>query len=238
MLIKHDRSYISPEAKPFIDRGFAEEDLYSVHLTFEYTEEQKAENVARANASTREEWNRSCVEAALYRSEYMRSVMEAIAKVFPCHQFAPDDTTVFRSPDWQFFFWCNSLFPYGAPGNFPNGRDYSHISLTFNDRHTALYHASICHHLLCFLEQHFGHLENLKVRIQYTTRYFDDKIAAAASHASQQLEGKRCTYAGKEGRIVIANDQLYFMKKYAKNHGYLLDDHDILKIFWRMEASA
>lgn len=44
MIINHDHSYVNALDNEFVARGYAEDDLFSIRLTYEYTQEQKEEN--------------------------------------------------------------------------------------------------------------------------------------------------------------------------------------------------
>ena len=39
MIINHDHSYVNALDNEFVARGYAEDDLFSIRLTYEYTQE-------------------------------------------------------------------------------------------------------------------------------------------------------------------------------------------------------
>ena len=52
MIINHDHSYVNALDNEFVARGYAEDDLFSIRLTYEYTQEQKEENSRIAESSS------------------------------------------------------------------------------------------------------------------------------------------------------------------------------------------
>ena len=46
MIINHDHSYVNALDNEFVARGYVEDDLFSIRLTYEYTQEQKEEKQA------------------------------------------------------------------------------------------------------------------------------------------------------------------------------------------------
>lgn len=193
MIINHDHSYVNALDNEFVARGYAEDDLFSIRLTYEYTQEQKEENRRIAESSSREKWNELCKAAAAMRSNYMRPVIEKLADAFVLYQFS-DCGVPYDSDKWDLFFWCND----------------------FN---------TTC-------RKNFSGLENLCVSIQYDTRCFTDKIHEDAQKVADGMVGRKYNRNGYDGRLVKYNGQIYWMKKYAKNRGYLMSDAEILRMSW------
>lgn len=52
MIINHDHSYVNALDNEFVARGYAEDVLFSIRLTYEYTQEQKEENRRIAESSS------------------------------------------------------------------------------------------------------------------------------------------------------------------------------------------
>ena len=109
MRVWHDRSYLRASDGDYISHGYAEDDIYCIRVSFEYTEEQQRENGRIAKTMTPERWSACCVEATKHRSEYIFPVMEAIAKAFVCYQYDREHEPKHDSPDWELFFWCNDF---------------------------------------------------------------------------------------------------------------------------------
>ena len=109
MRVWHDRSYLGVSDSEFVSRGYAEDDLFSVNINFEYTEEQRAENAKTAKTMTPEQWSAHCSAAAQRKSAYIFPVMEAIARNFVCYQYKKDYGPKYDSPDWELFFWCGNF---------------------------------------------------------------------------------------------------------------------------------
>ena len=231
MRMWHDRSYLGVSDSEFVSRGYAEDDLFSVNINFEYTEEQRAENAKTAKTMTPEQWSAHCTVAMQRKSAYIFPVMEAIAQNFVCYQYEKGHGPKHESPDWELFFWC---------GNFSDGlcgRDYSHIRLNFNDRHETSRHKEICNRLLVLMAERFSDLDNLSVAVQHRTHFFDDKINREAAELAKGFGGMKSSYRGMSGRFLCSADGLLFVKKYARSRGYKVSPREILKMSWEMDAA-
>ena len=184
---------------------------------------------------TPEQWTACCVVEPQKRSAYIFPVMEAIAKNFVCYQYDKERGPKYDSSDWELFFWCRD---FSEPHNGElHGRDYSHIRLSFNERHEVLQRKEICKRLLLFVTEHFSELDNLSVSVQHKTCFFDEKINGEAAELAKRLGGMRCRYMGMEGRLCCTEKGLIFMKKRARSNGYIISPREILKMSWYMEAA-
>lgn len=230
MIINHDHSYVNALDNEFVARGYAEDDLFSIRLTYEYTQEQKEENRRIAESSSREKWNELCKAAAAMRSNYMRPVIEKLADAFVLYQFS-DCGVPYDSDKWDLFFWCNDFNTTCRTSDL-TGRDYSYMTLNFNKKCSAAQHVELCNKVLELLKENFSGLENLCVSIQYDTRCFTDKIHEDAQKVADGMVGRKYNWNGYDGRLVKYNGQIYWMKKYAKNRGYLMSDAEILRMSW------
>ena len=235
MRIWHDRSYQGKTDKDFIVHDYAEDDLHSVRLSFEYTEAQKIENAHGAKFLCREAWNRKCAEEAQRRSAYIFPVMQGISENFLCYQFRKDGAIAFASPDWELFFWCNDLrvVTDGAL----SGRDYSSTRLSFHSQQSPARHREICSRLLAFLTERYSELDNLSVAVQHKTHFFDDRISREAAKIAPCYENKKGVYQGMEGRFVMTKSGLIFQKKWKRRWGYKVSDQDILSMMWEHKSA-
>lgn len=233
MIIRYDHSYITKMDNEMIARGYAKEDLFSIELNFEYTEDQKEENNRVAVSCTTEEWSKRCRQAALMRSQYMERVIEGLASEFVLYQFS-DNGVKYDSTDWDLFFWCNDFYNT-CHGSGLGGRDYSYITLNFNKRCPADHNIELCNHVLDYMKERFFNMENLCVTVKYDVTTFPDKIQKDANKVLHELDGTKFKMNGKDGRLIERNGKLYWMKKYAKRYGYLLSDSDVLRISWAEE---
>lgn len=247
MKIKHDRSYISNDDMEFVNRGYGRERIRNFRFSFVYTEAQQEANRARnqgidLNSS---EWAAIVNEATKMKSEYMARVIEAIATKHWCYQYNQDrDLELFKSDNWDLFFWCNSF--YTSTQGALSGCDYSYFTLNFNEAQSAEKQKAVYDSVMEILVQ-FQEDENIEVAVQYEVVLDNAKIKEMADAVAYSLVGKRTTYSPSgglilfpgfdmEGRIVEANGNLFFMKKRARNKGYLLDSKEILKIFWSLAS--
>ena len=235
MTVRHDRSYLRATDGEFISRGYAEDGISSVNIRFEYSEEQKHKNVRSAKLMTPAQWTACCVVEPQKRSAYIFPVMDAIAKSFVCYQYDKENGPKYDSSDWELFFWCGDFSMSHCGGL--NGRDYSYIRLSFNERHEASRHEEICKRLLLFVTEPFSEVDNLSVVVQHKTRFFDEKINREAAELSKGLEGMKCRYMGMEGRPCCTENGLIFMKKRARSNGYVISPREILRMSWEMEAA-
>lgn len=245
MKIKHDHSYISSSDMEFVNRGYGCERVRSLRFSFVYMEAQQEANRAKNQGIdlSSPEWAAVVNEAAKMKSEHMARVMEAIGAKHWCYQYNQDrDLELFKSDDWDLFFWCNSF--YTSTRGALSGRDYSYFTLNFNEAQSAEKQKAVYDSVMEILAQFQGD-ENIEVAVQYEIALDDAKIKEMAATVASNLVGKRTTYSPSggvilfpgfdmEGRIVEANGKLFFMKKRARNKGYLLSDKEILKIFWSL----
>ena len=235
MKINHDRSFLDCRADAFISRGLAETRPYSIRIRFEYTEAQRGENVHFAEAHTREEWNARCSREAKTRSEYIRPVMEAIAQKFVCYQYeALGKYVKYCGPDWDLFFWCND-FHSTTNGAF-SGRDFSYLTLSFNDRHDTTRREEIRRDLMRLLVDDFSDMENLAVAVQLETHFFDGKISEIVKANHAKLDGLKCHYLGTDGRLVKSGDHFYFLRKRARTCGHLMSERELVAMLWQSET--
>ena len=248
MEIKHDRSYISPADMEFVERGYGHEYVRNFRFYYVYTEEEQYANLAFAKkvGGDSPEWRASCVEAAQRRSNHMLQVMEAIGAKHWCYQFNKDhDMKLFKSDNWDLFFWCNDFYSTIRSSDL-SGRDYSYFTLNFNDSQSAEKQKEVYESVMQILSQ-FQDDEHIEVAVQYDIALDEAKIKEDADRVSSSLIGKRTTYSPTsglvlfpgfemEGRIVEANGSLFFMKKRARNKGYLLSKADILRIYWALAS--
>lgn len=249
MTINHDRSYINHKSLELARHGYGHERVRNFRFQFTYTEAERAENLNRPGPSdmSAEAWNKVCSEFAQRRNACMKRVMEAIAAKHWCYQYDKDrDLEQFRSDGWDLFFWCND-FPNTMRGSM-SGRDYSYFTLNFNNAQTEEKQREVYDSTMEILKQ-FQEDDHIEVAVQYEIVLDEKKIEADAAEIAKNLIGKPCQYTATneifnlttepmDGRIVEANGQYYFMKKRARSRGYLLDNKDILQIFWNMKQAG
>ena len=228
MIINYDRSRVTVSDKELMRHGYAEEDYHSIRLSFEYTEQQKQENRMRAESCDNARWSEICKDSALMRSRYMERVIDKIVSAFSVYNFSADDVP-YDSDGWDLYFWCNDFFNTcsgtGLRGNLSHRMD-------------------LCTRFLELVEKEFSDLENLRIDIQYGAMVYEKEIEKSAAALVDSLDGKRFTMDGTfhqsmfgfglkgDGRLVKSDGKLYWMKKYAKNRGYLMSPIDILRIGW------
>lgn len=227
MEITHDRSYIGRTSLDFIARGYGIEDLYSLRFQFVYTEAERARNRAMPGVNV--------AQAAQKKNAAMRPVMEAIAAEFACYQYDPHLEYDYDSPDWDLFFWCNDL--YMTTGGKVSGRDYSYFTLNFNKAQTPEERRKVCTLVLQLLEGRFGNSPNFSVTVQYTATLDEQKIRQAAEQMLPGLLKRKCIYHEMAGRLKQTSEGVFFMKKHAKNRGYLLSPSSIVQIGWALDAA-
>ena len=246
MEINHDRSYIGPADREFVERGCGREYVRNFRFQYIYTEEERQDNRKFAEKVGLDslEWQASCMKAAQIKSAHMVQVMEAISAKHWCYQYNKDrDIGLFKSDIWDLFFWCYDF--YSTMRNLGlSGRDYSYFTLNFNDSQSAEKQKEVYESVMQILSQ-FQNDEHIEVAVQYAVALDKIKIKKDADSVSASLVGKRTTYSPTsglvlfpgfemEGRIVEANGSLFFMKKRARNKGYLLSAEEILRISWAL----
>lgn len=235
MKVWHDHFMLGNLDGEYISRGYAEDEIESVIIRFEYSEEQKKENERKAKTMTPEQWTACCAAESQKKSAYIFPVMDDIAKNFVCYQHDKEHGPKYEYSDWELYFWCMSLSPPLDERTYD--RDYSFIKLNFNDRHDALKHKEICNRLLLFVAERFSELDNLSFEVYHKTRFFDEKINREAAELAKRLGGMKYRYKGVDGRLLYTENGLVFMKKRARTHGYIINPREILRISWKMEAA-
>lgn len=250
MTINHDYSYIAGYRKHMRDHGFAHDALDRMIFRFEYTKEQQEANRAYAESHNGEEWSKRCGISAVKRSNAMFPIMEAIAAKVKCYQFdhEADKAMPYEDGEWELFFWCNDLRNggYGSDSCL-SGRDYSYFTLTFNSRHDLERQMETCRKVEEVLEQ-FKDNKNLCVTIRHEIELHDREIVAEANRLRPLLDGKRANYHGStsdifhfptniEGRLLLHDGELYFLKKRARSRGYRFNEYDTLEMAWSLGIS-
>lgn len=233
MTTKFDRSYISADTRELIERGYAREELDKLVFRFEYTKEEQAQNRAMAIKLSPEAWAASADREALRRSKLMEPVMDAIAGEFVCYQYDHEKQLAFRSAEWGLCFHCNMLNVSNASAA---GRDYSYFTLTFNREHTEEKRLEIYSRIMRLLQERFAEQPNLHISVQYRGSLDEEKIHRFVQQSLPSMDGKRCSYHGWEGRLVLVEDSIFFMKKRAKTRGYRLTPAEALLI--SLESAA
>lgn len=229
MRIWHDRSYIGEDSKLLIERGFAAEDLYSLRLSFNYTEEERAEYRRFVETHTAEERNADNAKEARRRSDAIYEVVKAVAKEFVCYQFDHELEMRYDDARWDLFFWCNN-FHNTMHGYGLTGRDYSYVTLTFNERHSPAQRQAVCDRVLELIQREFPNHPNLDLAIQHDVQIDQKKLDDTVSAVLPNLLNRPCTYARMEGKVVQTSKGIFFLKKRARKYGYRLSQVDLLRL--------
>lgn len=235
MTVNYDKSYLPAGYEEFVSRGYAAEDIYHLRFDFCYTDEQRDENRREHDTLSEDAWRERCRLACEANNDFMHKVMETIAQRFVCYQYDKEQERKinYGSDQWDLFFWCGAWTKESGL----TGRNYTYFTLGMNEANTVEQNAELCKELLELLERAFGNSENLDVAIQYCLRWDKEKLANDAKLAAKKLVGKRVPYCGKDGRLVESNGKVYFMKKYARNKGYLVDDLDLIRLADALEET-
>ena len=234
MEIFHDHSYVSQAEREFISRGYACERFYSLRFSFVYTEAQKAENQAYAEAVglDSDAWSSCITASARRRSEHMERIVNLLAQNFKICQYDKEETVPYNS-DWDLFFWCNDFS--STMQGLLSGRDYGYFTLAFNDKHDHERRQKVYSRAMRILEL-FSDDENLHIAVQYTAIMDDAKIKRDAALAVPRIAGRNCVYKGMEGRVETNGEALYFRKKRSRKYVYRLTDAAVLSLSWQLSA--
>lgn len=233
MKIIYDRTYLGSDGEEMLSLGYATLDYHSIRLRFEYTEAECEQN--RALAPCRD--GADLLRGAQMRSEEIRKVVEVIAGQYVCYQYDHREKYSFSSDSWDFFFWCN-CFSQTMPGLGRCERDYSYVTLSFNEQHSLEHRKELCDAVLDLLREQFADHPHLRVAVQYQLRVDEARIARELAAVSPFLIGKPCTYDQMEGRIIENNGALIFLKKRSRKYGYRVSDYSALRIARSMGITA
>lgn len=234
MEIFHDHSYVSQAEREFISRGYACESFYSLRFSFVYTEAQKAENRAYAEAvgTKSDAWSVHAAASARRRSEHMERIVNLLAQNFKIYQYDKEETVPYNS-DWDLFFWCNDFS--STMRGLLSGRDYGYFTLAFNSEQAPEQRRKIYDRAMRILEL-FSDDENLHIAVQYTAIMDDAKIKRDAALAGLGIAGRNCVYKGMEGRVETNGEALFFRKKRSRKYVYRLTDAAVLSLSWQLSA--
>lgn len=237
MNVRHDRSYISESDIDLIQRGYAWENLTSLRFSFVYTQEEINANVAFNQNCAAEKRMENCVQMALKRSEAMAPIMAAIADKFKCYQYADEKQWAYGDSGWDLFFWCNCFYNT-LRGLGVTGRDYSYFTLSFNETHSSEKRKDLCDAVIQLLNEKFPEHPNLEITVQHEAHKDHSRIAAEVENIAPKLEGLKCIYHAKEGRIAKIGGDYFFIKKRCRTHGYRLGSLDLLRLAWSAGLST
>lgn len=220
-----------------IRHGYAEKHPHEIKICFDLTPKQLKTDT---------------VDHALYNivcNEYMDLYMGHIAEKARCYQYEDEERLSYED-DWDLFFYHDSS--KNKERNPMSKMDYFYFTLTFNEIHPQKRKEAILKMVMDVLEEY--KIEGVHVTMCYIAQEDKEKIRKDAEAIAPTLIGKCVQYKSRlssllnpvsafsglpippmEGRVVRANNQYYFMEKRARTRGYLLDDEDILRIFWSLE---
>lgn len=220
-----------------IRHSYAEKHPHEIEVRFDLTPEQ-----LRADTTDHDLYNIVC-------NEYMALYMGRIAEKAHCYQYEDKEKLSYRD-DWDLFFYHDS--GKNKERNPMSKMNYFYFTLTFNEIHPQKRKEAILEMVMNVLEEY--EIEGVHVTICYIAQKDKEKIRKDAEAIAPTLIGKCVQYKSglssllnpvsafsglpippMEGRVVRVNDQYYFMKKRARTRGYLLDNEDILRIFWNLE---
>lgn len=235
MTVNYDKSYLPAGYERFVSRGCAAEDIYHLRFNFCYTDAQRDENRREHDTLPEDAWRERHRQACETNNTFMHKVMATIAQQFICYQYDKEQERKinYDSNQWDLFFWCS----HWTKESGLTGRDYTYFTLGINKANTVEQNAELCKELLELLERAFGDSENLDVAIQYCLRWDEERLANDAKLAAKKLVGKRVSFYGMDGRLVESNGKVYFMKKYAKSKGCLVDDSDLIRFADELEET-
>lgn len=220
-----------------IHHGYAEKHPHEITVCFSFTKEQLGTNTVDYDL-----YNTVC-------NEYMSLYMERISKKARCYQYENKEKLSY-SDDWDLFFYHDS--GENKKQNSSPQMDYFYFTLTFNRSHPKTRKEALLKMVMDVLKEY--NVDGVHVTICYIAKQDEAKIRKDAEAIAPTLIGRYVQYKSEfdllinpisafsglpippmEGRVVRANGQYYFMKKRARNRGYLLKNEDILRISWSMK---
>lgn len=226
-MIKHDKSYLSDFDLLAIEKGYAVLDVRQLRIERkDFTEEQKAQNEKVYNSVSKEEWSRTCEVNRKEIAKKVKRLTDSLNSSFSIYQYDEEDKEkVSYKSDWDLFFWCNGD---------SKGRDYSYITLNFNDKRTPEQRKNDLEKVLNYCKE-IG-FNDLNIIIQYTTKYNNELVKNVALEYAEKMKNVFIDYRGYKGKIkeVGKNHQgnsVYgFFKKGSKKNYYTLSSLDLLSL--------
>lgn len=221
MIIKNDYSYVKTAR---VEKGYATQRLYSVHLDRYLTEEQMQENreFAEKVGNTSIEWAARCEKIRKDTAESIKSICDIIVRFFKVGQYDHENDYDFHECD--LWFWCNGI---NIDGEYQ--RDYSHISLNVeHDNMTEQRAKEIEHQLRTILTN--ARFDNVYARFQYESELNTEFVNAKAKELFDEYNGGFVRYGHMNGKLLCVDGKYAFKKKNAKTKGFWLDAIDVIEI--------
>lgn len=212
-----DMSHVNKE---FLEKGLLKAVPYSIRLDRYFTEEEKAENRACAEKCTREEWNKRCDELRTEIAAENHELMKVLSAKLKIGGY--DDSC----KDYDLWFWCNDL--YDTTSGKQSGRDYSYITLTFEDKNDYAKNEQIVILIKIILAEYPA--KNIQAIFQYSSIENTEIIEKEAERIYQQNIGKFVRWGCSIGRLEKYNGEYCFKKKGAKRYGYIMKPSTVCSI--------
>ena len=220
MRIWHDYSCVGKINEQLLQSGFAKDDIFSIRLSFSYTQEEQNANRDPSKQKAGSKRKRRNAEEAQRRSNAIFEVVKVIADHFACDQF-DRRSKLNLGEKWELFFWCNDFcntaHDYGL-----YGRDYSYVTLTLNTQWSVAERKALCSRVTDLITSQFSTHLNLDVAVQHSAWLDWKRIKEAAAQVLPSLVNKPCSYAGMEGKIIQTEEGVFFVKnRWRKNKRHL-----------------
>ena len=219
MRIWNDYSYI--DSMFGVESGYAKIDVHSLRLRVVPTEKQMEANRTVAaqtlDRGDRDAWTAHCKAAQKRNASMVLPVVTALSERLEIYQFTDTETVPFNGK-WDLFFWCNHDYDEG-------GRDYSYVTLNFNDEHmTYEERQEVLTNVITILNS----LEsNVDVAVQHDLYWDKERVQEAVSAYCEAHVGEFIQYGRVVGKIRRVKGGYGFFKKGAKKYGVLISGNDI-----------
>lgn len=230
MTITHNRKMLAPDWELWIDKGLATDGISSVTLNYQFTQSDLQRESLLLKGKSPEEQEQIRNEQVLKRNTKMKTLMGEISFRFPCYQYEENDGITYEGSDWDFFFWCRDLTP-------PlNGRDYSYITLSANERQEPQRQEQSFADLLVLLEGLCGDNPNLHMDVLHQLRYNEERFQSAVDQAKRVLPGHLCSYRGLKGSLELTvNGRLLFIPRRKRKEPVKIGNFDMVRQLWIIE---
>lgn len=201
-----------------IEKGFLKVVPCSIRLDRYFTEEEKANNKAFADSHNDNEWTKRCDETRERIANENIKLMEYLKQYFTFGQYDKEYTD-----DYDFWFWCNSL--YNTTNGRLTGRDYSYITLTLKDKNNFEENERVFVKAKELIKNYPA--KNIQAIFQYSQIEMKENIEKEAKRIFDECNGKFVQYGSFTGKLGMKDGKYFFRKKNAKKYFYWVEPVDI-----------
>lgn len=203
MTIREDKHLINEE---HINKNWKRLDIHSLRITGLFTDEERE----------------SGIDIRKIKADRVKSLLEKLDKRYRMYQYHKPEIYSYSKDGYDLFFWCNHDV------NAADYRDYTYVTLTFNDKWNTEQRMK----LLKKIRSELSELDyNVDIVIQYDTQINEDVVNAEAEILYEKIKEKFIEVWGHcEGKFSKNEnfDGYIFKKKRSRKYFYVYSPIEFL----------